>query len=146
MSRTQDLLDAVTAWVGGLPGIQDAQLGVPKAFGAQVSTYITLAAPMTSFEAVDTELQDVLVGFGYSIEDQEAIAEHVLAGYRDAFVDSYIAHRKLQDGPFNPATNGGWTVQASPDGSRNSSPQYLDWSKVEVRHFVWIITFRYEHS
>lgn len=141
MSRRQDLLNAVTAWVAGITGIEDAQLAVPKFFGAQVSVYVTLAGTgVVDDGGIKLESQDVLVGFGYSVEDQAAQAELTLAGFVDSFIDGYWAHRNAQDGPFAPSANGGWTVQAVPDGSRNSTPQYLDWSRAEVRHWVWIIT------
>lgn len=147
MSRSTDLLSAVVSWVQSLAGIQDAQLGVPKSFGTRVNVYVALGMRnIIDDGGVRVELQDVIVGFAYQIEDAEQDAETTLAAYVDAFSDGYWGHRRAQDGPFNTLTNGGWTITTVPDGSRNSAPQYLDWSRVEVRHWVWITTFKQEST
>jgi hypothetical protein len=150
MPSSSTLLTVHKAWLESLGSNRNIDIGVPKAMQAQASAYILLGGDRIVDEGgVFVEAQDLVIGIGYAVEDRADDAELAIATFKDEFISAFIAARKMQgiSGPFYPVTNGGWTLRsATPDGSRNSTPQYIDWSRVEARHWVWLVTFVSESS
>lgn len=137
----QKLITAFQAWVQDFDTDIDADvvIGVPKFFSARLTCYIAFASPDVVWEGFPQQRQDILIGFGYDVEDQSEDAELTLGLYVDTFMQRYYADRATQAGPFDPNTNGHWAARENPDGSINGLPQYLNWSNAEVRNFVFVV-------
>lgn len=130
--NAEAVLQALETLAGGLTDVQDAGIGVPKAFALQVSTYVTLAGPDIADEAAGGCLLftvRALVGFAYRVGDNARAAELALSRYVVDFIRAFYADRTL----------GGLIENGRLDLTVNNLPEYRDWSGREVRHFFVIV-------